>query len=69
MKLINLNFNKSDKIIFLSIFFISLLIFIYYVNLNAYESFYDEVQYLQISNQILDKGTFERKWGEKRAYE
>ncbi len=60
MKLINFNFNKSDKIIFLSIFFISLSIFIFYVNLNADENYWDELEYLNISKQILEDGTFDK---------
>jgi len=58
MKIININFNKSDKIIFGSIFFISFLIFLFYVNLNADVNFYDEKNYLYNSQKILDNGMF-----------
>ena len=58
MKIININFNKSDKIIFGSIFFISFLIFLFYVNLNADINFYDEKNYLYNSQKILDNGLF-----------
>jgi len=67
MKLININFNKSDKIIFVSIFSISLLLFLFYVSLNAYVSFWDELEYLNISQQILDKGSFD-KYASYRTY-
>jgi len=67
MKLININFNKSDKIIFVSIFSISLLLFLFYVNLNAYQSFWDELEYLNISQQILDKGSFD-EYAHYRTY-
>jgi len=67
MKLININFNKSDKIIFVSIFSISLLLFIFYVSLNAYVSLWDEREYLNISQQILDKGSFD-EYASYRTY-
>ena len=60
MKLINIYFNKYDKIIFASLFSISVLLFIFYVSLNAYQSFWDELEYLNISQQILDKGSFDK---------
>ena len=58
MKLIHINFNKSDIIICGSIFFISFLIFLFYVNLNADINFYDEKNYLYNSQKILDNGLF-----------
>ena len=61
MKLINFNFNKSDKIIFVSIFSISLLLFLFYVNLNAFDNFYDQEGYVTISNEFLEQGLFEAK--------
>jgi len=59
MKLFHINFNNSDKIIFSSFFFISFLLFLFYVNLNADINFYDELQYLGLSQEILDNGLFE----------
>jgi len=59
MKLIYINFNNYDIIIFSSIFFISFLLFLFYVNQNAYDNFYDENGYLILSQQILDEGFFE----------
>ena len=67
MKLININFNKSDKIIFVSIFSISLLLFLFYVSLNAYQTLWDELEYLTISQQILDKGSFD-EYASYRTY-
>jgi len=67
MKLFNINFNKSDKIIFISIFFISLLLFVFYVSLNANVSLWDEREYLSISQQILDKGSFD-EYASYRTY-
>jgi len=58
LKLIHINFNNSDKIIFGSIFFISFLLFLFYVNLNADIDFYDEKNYLYNSQKILDNGLF-----------
>jgi len=58
MKLIHINFNNSDIVIFSSIFFISFLIFLFYVNLNADINFFDEKQYLFTSQKILDNGLF-----------
>ncbi len=58
MKLIHINFNNSDKIIFGSIFFISFLIFLFYVNLNADINFYDEMGYLYNSETIMGNGLF-----------
>jgi len=58
MKLIHINFNNSDKIIFGSIFFISFLLFFFYVNLNADINFYDEMGYLYNSETIMGNGLF-----------
>jgi len=58
MKLININFNNSDKIIFVSIFFISFFIFLFYVNLNEDINFYDELGYLIMSQKIRENGLF-----------
>jgi len=58
MKLIHINFNNSDIIIFGSIFFISFLIFLFYVNFNADINFFDEKSYLYNSQKILDNGLF-----------
>jgi len=55
MKLININFNKPDKIIFASLFFISLSIFIFYVNFNAFENFGDQNEYVRLANIMLNK--------------
>jgi len=59
LKLININLNKSDKIIFISIFCISFLLFLFYVNSNAYDNFWDESAYILDSQQISDGGFFE----------
>jgi len=58
MKLININFNNYDKIIFVSIFFISFFIFLFYVNLNEDINFYDELRYLIMSQKIRENGLF-----------
>ena len=68
MKLININFNKNDKIIFVSIFFISLLLFIFYVNLNAYENFWDEIDYVRSSHHIINNEPIEEKILSVRTY-
>jgi len=68
MKLININFNKFDKIIFVSIFSISLSLFIFYVNLNAFESFGDENEYVRIAQQMLDKEPVDEFFAAQRTY-
>jgi len=59
MKLIHINFNNYDIIIFGSLFFFSFLIFLFYVNLNAFDSYWDENGYLTLGQQVLDNGLFE----------
>ena len=58
MKLIHINFNNTEIVIFSSIFFISFLLFFFYVNLNAFDNFWDEKNYLYNSQKILDNGLF-----------
>lgn len=59
MKLINISMNKSEKIFFVIILFLSLLMFLFYVNLNAFENFHDEKVYVDYSHVILDHGLFD----------
>jgi len=56
MKLVHIDFNNYDIIIFSSFFFISFLLFLFYVNLNAYDSYWDENGYLILGQQLLDEG-------------
>ena len=56
MKLVHINFNNSDIIIFGSFFFISFLLFLFYVNLNADINYYDEFSYLEVSQLMLENG-------------
>ena len=56
MKLFHINFNNYDIIIFGSLFFFSFLIFLFYVNLNAFVSYWDENGYLTLGQQLLDEG-------------
>ena len=61
MKLIHINFNNTEIVIFSSIFLISFLLFIFYVNLNAFENFWDEDWYVRESQLISDGGLSEFK--------
>ena len=56
MKLLQINFNKPDKIIFVTLFFISLLLFLHYVNANAYDNYWDEWGNIDGSQEILENG-------------
>jgi len=59
MKFISINFKNTDKIIFLSLLFISLFLFLFYVNLNAHVNFYGENSWIEKSQKILDGGLFQ----------
>jgi len=67
MKIISINFKNTDKIIFLSFLFISLFLFIFYVNLNMDENFYGEDGWTNRSQKILDGGLFNFE-EEQRTY-
>jgi len=61
MKLIHINFNNTEIIIFSSIFYISFLLFFFYVNLNVFDNFWDEAWYVREGQVILDGGLSEFK--------
>jgi len=58
MKIFSIHLSRKEYFIFFFIFFISLLLFLFYVNLNAGINYFDEADYIERSQKIFDDGLF-----------
>ena len=56
MKLFQFQYTKTEIIFFLVIILISIGIFGYYVNENAYDSYFDELYFILLADEITEKG-------------
>ncbi|WP_338554873.1 hypothetical protein [Paenibacillus sp. KS-LC4] len=54
----DINFNRKEKIFFVSIFGFSLMQLVYFIMQNSTVNYYDEVRYIEISTNILHNGLF-----------